>query len=88
MDFNPDPTKQFIEVCFSRKIVSNNSKPLSFNQSQVKISKRRKRLCFIRDTALIIKEHLQNKINKCNRIIDSIIKEISNTIQDVFSDYL
>ena len=33
MDFNPDPKKQVIEVCFSRKIVSKNSKPLSSNQS-------------------------------------------------------
>ena len=31
-DFNPDPKKQAIEACFSRKIVSNNPSPLSFNQ--------------------------------------------------------
>ena len=35
IDFNPNPTKQATEVCFSLKIVSNNPKPLSFNQSQV-----------------------------------------------------
>ena len=38
MDFKLDPKKQAIEVYFSRKIVSNNPSPFSFNQSQVKIS--------------------------------------------------
>ena len=50
MDFNPDPKKQAIEVCFSRKIVSNNPSPLSFNQSQVKISESHKHLGLILDT--------------------------------------
>ena len=31
MDFNLDPKKQAIDVCFSRKIVSSNPSPLSFN---------------------------------------------------------
>ena len=31
-DFKPDLTRQAIEICFSHKIVSNNPKPLSFNQ--------------------------------------------------------
>ena len=34
---DPDPKKQATEVCFSRKIVSNNPHPPSFKQSQVKI---------------------------------------------------
>ena len=38
MDFNPEPKNRVIEVCFSRKILSNNLSPLFFNQSQVKIS--------------------------------------------------
>ena len=72
MDFNPDPKKQAIGVCFSRKIVSNNSSPLSLNQSQVKISESRKKLALILDTKLKFNEHLEDKINKCNRIIGSI----------------
>ena len=39
MDFNPNPPKQAIEVCFSRKFVSNYSKPISFTQFEVKTSK-------------------------------------------------
>ena len=55
MDFNPDPKKQAIEVCFSRKIVSNNPSPLFFNQSQVKISEIHKHLGLILDTKLKFK---------------------------------
>ena len=47
MDFNPDPKKQAIEVFFPRKIVSNIPSPLSFNQSEVKISESRKHLGLI-----------------------------------------
>ena len=74
MDFSPDPKKQTIEVCFSRKIVSNNPSPLSFNQSQVKISESHKHLGLILDTKLKFNEHLEDKINKCNIIIGSIKK--------------
>ena len=74
MDFNPDPKKQAIEVCFSRKIVSNNPSPLSFNQSQVKISESHKYQGLILDTKLKFNEQLEDKINKCNRIIGSIKK--------------
>lgn len=31
MDVNSDPRKQVIEICFSRKIVTKNSKVPSFN---------------------------------------------------------
>ena len=72
MDFNIDPKKQAIEICFSRKIVSNNPSPLSFNQSQVEISESHKNQGLILDIELKFNEHLVDKINKCNRIIDSI----------------
>ena len=61
MDFNRDPKKQAIEVCFSRKIVSKNPSRLSFNQSQVKISESRKHLGLILNTNLKFNEHLEDK---------------------------
>ena len=72
IDFNPDPKKQAIEVCFSRKIVTNNPSSLPFNQSQVKISKSHKHLDLIIDTKLKFNEHLEDKFNKSNRIIGSV----------------
>ena len=56
------------------QIVSNNPSPLSFNQSQVRISENHKHLDLILDTKLKFNEHLEDKINKCNRIIGSIKK--------------
>ena len=88
MNFNPDPKKQAIEVCFFRKIISNNPSPLSFNQSQVKISGSKKHLGLILDIKLKFNEHLEDKNNNCNRIIGSIKKVIFNTTKSVSSDYL
>ena len=71
MDFNSNPKKQAVEVCISCKIVSNDSNPLSFNQSKVKILERHKQLGLILDTKLTQRTPW-NKINKCNRIIGYI----------------
>ena len=57
-----------IKVYCSCKIVSNNLKPLSFNQSQVKISG------LTLDAKLTFKEYLETKFNSCNRMIGSIKK--------------
>ena len=72
MDFNPDPKKQAIEVSFSRKIVNNNPIPPFFNQSQVKISEIHKHPGLILNTKLKFNEHIDENINKCNRIIGSV----------------
>ena len=61
MDFNPNPKKQAIEVCFSLKIVINNPSPLSLNQSQVELSESHKHLGLIPDTKLKFHEHLADK---------------------------
>ena len=76
MDFNPDPKKQTVGVCFSRKIESNNPNPLSFSQSRVKISESHEHLGLILDAKLKFNEHLEDKINKYNRII-GFIKKLS-----------
>ena len=79
MDFNPYPKKQATEVCFSRKILSNYPSPLSFNQSQVKISESLKHLGFILDPKFKFNEHHEDKISNCNRIIASIKKLLRRT---------
>ena len=83
IDFNPYPyphtpppptqKKKVTEFCFSSKIVSNNPKPLSFNQNQVKIFESHNHLSLILDNILTFKDHLENKINKCNRIIKPLL---------------
>ena len=86
MDFNPDPKNIAIEVAFSRKIVINDPSPLSLNQSQVRIYESHTHLGLILDTKLKFNEHLEDKINYCNRII-GFLKVIFNTTKNVSSDY-
>ena len=74
MEFSTDPKKQATEICFSPKIVRNNTSPLSLNQSQAKISESHNDLGLILDTKLKFNEHLEDIINKYNRIIGSIKK--------------
>ena len=76
MEFSLDPKKQAIEICFSPKIVRNNTSPLSLNQSQAKVSESHKDLGLILDTKLKFNEHLEDIINKYNRIIGSIKKSL------------
>ena len=74
MEFSTDHKKQATEICFSPKIVRNNTSPLSLNQSQAKISESHNDLGLILDTKLKFNEHLEDIINKYNRIIGSIKK--------------
>ena len=50
--WSPPQKKQAVEVCFSGKIISNNPRPFSFSQSQVKISESLKHLGLILDSKL------------------------------------
>ena len=65
-------------------VVTNNPRSLFFNQSQVKISEWYKYQGLILDTKLIVKEHLENNINKENRIAASV-KTLYLTLPRKFS---
>ena len=69
MSFNPDPNKQAIEVCFSNKRDKENYPPLQFNNTNVQMADSQKHLDLILDSKLKFKEHIENKITKCNKII-------------------
>lgn len=66
--------KRGIEICISGRIVTNNLRPFSCNQSQVKKSECCEYQGLILDTILTFKEHLYNNINKGNIIIASLKK--------------
>ena len=77
MDFNPNPKKQAIEVCFSLKIVINNPSPLSLNQSQVELSESHKHLGLIPDTKLKFHEHLADKKTSAIELLGPYIQRLS-----------
>ena len=70
MSFNPDPNKQDIEVCFSNKRDQGNYPPLHFNSTNVHVAESQKHLGLVLlDSKLNFNEHIENKIDKCNKKI-------------------
>ena len=79
MLFNPDPSKQAIEICFSHKRENKNYPSLMFNDTKVELATSQKHLGLILDSRLDFNEHIDYKINKCNKII-GIMKRLSLTL--------
>ena len=78
MQFNPDPNKQANEFIFSRKTISNNlsNPPIKFNNSDISKCPHQKHLGIALDSKLNFNAHVDQKIEKCNRII-SLIRRLS-----------
>ena len=76
MSFNPDPNKQATDVLFSRKVNSENHPKLTFNGNQVQQCSSQKHLGLFLDNELNFNKHLDEKTNKCNKII-GVMKKLS-----------
>ena len=72
MSFNPDITKQAIEVTFSKKVLPSNLPQLLFNNFVVLNQDVHKHLGLILDKGLTFDHHLKEKIAKANRGIGLI----------------
>ena len=79
MKFNPDPNKQAQEVHFSNRTNKDSSLSTTFNNSKVETISSQKHLGLILDERLNFNEHLENKINKCYKII-GFLKRLSNKL--------
>ena len=76
MLFNPDPSKQAIEIRFSHKRDNVSYPSLVFNDNKVQLANSQKHLGLILDSKLDFNEYIDNKINKCNKVI-GIMKKLS-----------
>ena len=76
MLFSPDPSKQTIEICVSHKHDNEDYPSLVFNDTKVQLANSQKHLGLILDSKLDFNEHIDIKINKCNKII-GIMKRLS-----------
>ena len=74
IQFNPDPNKQANEVTFSRKTSSYNflHSPIKFSNNEISKCPHQKHLRNAFDSKLNSNAHVDQKIKKCNRIIDLI----------------
>ena len=76
MSFNPDPNKQATEVLFSRKINSDDHLKLNLNGNQVQQCSSQEHLGMFLGNKLDFNKHLDEKINKYNKII-GMMKKLS-----------
>ena len=72
MQFNPDPNKQANEVIFCQKTSSNNllHPPIKFSKIDISECPHQKLLGIVLNSKLNFNAHVDQKIKKCNRIID------------------
>ena len=71
--FNPDPSKQAIKICLSHKRDNKNFLSLMLNNTKVKLATSQKHLGLILDSKRDFNEHIDSKMNKCNKIIGIIM---------------
>jgi len=86
MLFNPDISKQAVEVIFSNKNITSAHLPLIFNGIPVKLVKETKHLGMILDSNLSYKSHLKNKLAKANQglgIMIQLKKWVSHRVLEV-----
>ena len=86
MLFNPDISKQAVEVIFSNKKDTSVHPPLIFNGIPVKLVKETKHLGMILDSNLSYKSHLENKLAKANQglgIMIQLKKWVSHRVLEV-----
>ena len=75
MLFNPYPRKLAVEVCFSHK---RNNVSLTFNNNKIQSAPSQKHLGLVLDSMLDFNQQIDDKINRCNKII-GVMKRLSMT---------
>ena len=74
MLFNPDPSKEVIEIHFPHKLDNEHYDSLGFNGTKVQLGTIQKQVRSILVT-LMIDIDIDSEINKCNKVI-AIIKRL------------
>ena len=72
MSFNPDPSKQAVEVYFSKKLNLPNPPELYFNNAPIVVQDHQKHLGLFLDKKLSFDYHLNGKFSKANQGIGLI----------------
>ena len=85
MQFNPDKSKQAVQIIFSHKSPKPSHPPLNFNQVEVPVVKEHKHLGMMLDSKLDFSAHVKEAIVKARRGIGMIrymAKYISRNVCD------
>ena len=92
MSFNPDPTKQAVELTFSRKKKPPDHPPVLFNENPISKTEEHKHLGLLLDSKLSFNGHIKSLISRARRGI-GMIKYLSNylprnTLNDLYKLYV
>ena len=92
MSFNPNPTKQAVEVTFSKKRSPVNHPPISFNELPVKNVPEQRHLGIILDSKLSFASHIKTVISKSRQGI-GMLRFLSkylprHTLNDMYKLYV
>ena len=85
MQFNPDKTKQAVQVTFSQNWIKPSHPPLYFNETQVVIKQEQKHLGLILDSGLTFHSHAREKIMSARRgigVIRFLSKYVTRDVLD------
>ena len=90
--FNPDPSKQAVEVIFSKKRCPRNHPPIFLKNAPVKSIREQKHLGVILDSKLSFASHVKSVISKCRQAI-GMLKFLSeylprHTLNDIYKHYI
>ena len=92
MSFNPDPTKQAVQVLFSRKTITINHPKIYFNDTEVKSVHEHKHLGLTLDAKLTFASHIDEKLKKARKglgIIKSLSRYLSvKTLEQIYKMYI
>ena len=92
MSFNPDPTKQAVQVVFTRKSKQMDHPKIYFNDIEVKTVNDHKHFGLILDSKLSFISHINEKISKAHKglgIIKSLSRFLSvKTLDLIFNLYI
>ena len=83
MSFNPDPSKQAVEVHFSRKINPVDTPPVYFNNVEVASCKTHKHLRLLLDKRLTFDRHVEEMILRVNKGIGLGFLGVADIYQEI-----
>ena len=72
MAFNPEPSKQVVEILFSQKKIKATHPPLLFNGTIVDKVNHHKHLGLTLDSMLTFSKHINDKINKSRKLLGGL----------------
>ena len=92
MSFNPDPTKQAVQLLFTRKRNTINQPPIYFSGSEVKAVEEHKHLGLVLDTKLTFSAHINEKLLKARQglgILKTLNRYLSvKTLDQIYKMYI